>query len=61
MKIKGFKRESLDKVISLFYQEHKEVIDVWQELMIASQTDVEINSPTDTPVPVQEDSTTKKK
>lgn len=60
MKIKGFKRESLDKVISLFYQEHKEVIDVWQELMIASQTDVEINSPSDTPVQ-QEDSVGKKK
>lgn len=45
MKIKGIKKESLDKIINSFYQEHKEVIDVWQELMIAAQTDIEINSP----------------
>jgi len=45
MKIKGIKTESLDKIINGFYQEHKEVIDIWQELMIAAQTDIEINTP----------------
>ena len=45
MKIKGIKTESLEKMVNFFYQEHKEVIDVWQELMIAAQTDIEINSP----------------
>ena len=45
MKIKGIKTESLEKMVNFFYQEQKEIIDVWQELMIAAQTDIEINSP----------------
>ena len=49
MKIKGIKTESLEKVINAYYQANKEVIDVWQELMIAAQTDIELNLPTQEP------------
>lgn len=45
MKIKGIKTESLDLIIKSYYEANKEVLDVWQELMIAAQTDIEVNVP----------------
>lgn len=45
MKIKGITPEGLDKVISAYYLQHKDVIDIWRELMLAAQTDIELNSP----------------
>ena len=45
MKIKGITSDGLDKVINAYYLQHKEVIDVWRELMVAVQTDIEVNMP----------------
>lgn len=60
MKIKGIKTESLEKVVNAFYQANKEVIDVWQELMIAAQTDIEVNIPEQESVPEIENSVSEK-
>lgn len=44
IKIKGIKPESLEKIVKVFYQEHKEILDVWQELLITAQTDIEVQA-----------------
>lgn len=54
MKIKGISPEGLDKVINAYYLQHKEIIDVWRELMVAVQTDIELNSPEQSITPSDE-------
>lgn len=57
MMLKGIKTDSLTMIINSFYNEHKPIIDVWNELMLANQTDINVNIPeegVDTPIPVQE-------
>ena len=44
MKIKGMKPEALEMVINNYYNQHKEILDIWIELLIAKQTDIEVQT-----------------